>query len=163
MKKCTNCSNVQVHDLTGECVSCGAGKLVEITDDEAELLGSEEFYEKEVEVVQYSASEIASVEIITLPVHPSRKVLRTIGIVKGVADSQGGLNSLLKSQLWIYESSFESAKEKIAVSALRAGGNAVIGVIPLVNSNNPGSSTLAGGGMKSVETIMLCGTAVVLE
>lgn len=155
MKKCTSCSNVQVHDLTGQCVSCGEGPLIRI---------NEESSENQAEVVQsqYSSSQIDSVEIITLPIHPVRKVLRTLGIVKGVAGLQVGLFSW-KSQAEIYESSFESAKERLAVSTLDAGGNAVIGVFPLVNSNNPGSSTFAGGGIKSVETVILCGTAVLLD
>jgi uncharacterized protein YbjQ (UPF0145 family)/uncharacterized Zn finger protein (UPF0148 family) len=103
-----------------------------------------------------------TIEVLTLPVHPSRKVLKTLGLVKGVSDIQAGLFSLTTQQT-IYESGFEIAKRELMVSALALGANAVIGVFPLVNSNNPGSSTLAGGGMKSTETVILCGTAVVLE
>ena len=113
-------------------------------------------------VKAYGESALDAVETVTLHVHPSRKVLKTLGLVKGVSDLQAGIFSL-KSQQEIYESSFEIAKRELMVSALAIGANAVLGVVPMVNSNNPGSSTLAGGGMKSTETVILCGTAVVLE
>lgn len=110
----------------------------------------------------YFSPEIPSVEIVTTPSHPTREILEVIGLVSGVSGATQGLFSF-RSQQDLYEKAIEEAKFELAVSAVAIQANAVIGVQVIVNSNNPGSSTLAGGGMKSTETVALIGTAVKLK
>lgn len=178
MKKCTSCSSTQLHDLTGTCVSCGSEGLIQVdeqgvevftlSDEPDQLVSWKEKWKLDISIAskerdnQYRNPELETVEIITLHSHPSRQVVKTLGMVKGVSDMQAGIFSL-KSQQSIYESGFEFARRELAVSALALGGNAVIGVVPVINSNVPGTSTLGGGGLKSIETFVLCGTAVILD
>ena len=105
---------------------------------------------------------LASIEVLTLHAHPKRAVKKILGMARGVGNLQSGLFSL-KSQQTIYDGSFESAQQELILDAASMGANAILGVMAMVNSNNPTASALAGGTPKSVETVILYGTAVILE
>ena len=110
----------------------------------------------------YRDSGFEGVLVLTLDLHPSRQIAEIIGPVSGVSGDNKGFLSL-KSQQKVVEMAIWEAENELRVAALALGANAVLGARIVINSNNPGSSTLAGGGTSSTETVAIYGTAVRLQ
>jgi uncharacterized protein YbjQ (UPF0145 family) len=138
-------------------------KQIEIWRGEYEVAERKRALQLSVDELKSVTSEfLAKIEVLTLPSHPTRAVSKVLGLVKGVGKIQGGVFSL-RNQQTIYDGSFESAQQELILDAASMGANAILGVMSMVNSNSPTASVITGGTPKSEETVILYGTAVVLD